>query len=169
MGERDDDVIRALYRRYRAPLMSYVLNGVAGDYQSAEDIVQETLVRAWRQRATLDPARAGPWLYTVAHNLIVSGYRRRDARPAEIPTVELDVAGQDDDLDRVLQSRQISEAFQELREEHRVVIFELFYRRHSVSETAGLLGIPVGTVKSRSFYALRALRRALEQRGVTNR
>lgn len=169
VGEHDDEVIRGLYQRYRAPLMSYVLHAVAGDYQTAEDIVQETLVRAWRQRDVLDPNRAGPWLYTVAHNLIVSGHRRREARPAEVPIVELDFPSLDDDIDRVLQTWQIAEALQELREDHRVVIFELFYRRRSVAETARLLGIPVGTVKSRSFYALKALRQALEQRGVTRR
>ncbi|TNC27851.1 sigma-70 family RNA polymerase sigma factor [Amycolatopsis alkalitolerans] len=148
--------------------MSYVLRAVSGDYQGAEDIVQETLVRAWRQRATLDPARAGPWLYTVAHNLIVSAHRRRDARPTEVSTIELDCPTRDDNLERVLQAWQITEALQELRAEHRAVIFELFYRRHSVSETADLLGVPAGTVKSRSFYALKALRQALEKRGVTS-
>lgn len=167
MGQHDDSDVRALYCRYQAPLMSYVLPAVAGDYQSAEDIVQETLVRAWRRRSTLNMERAGPWLHTVAHNLIVSGHRRREARPPEVP-LDPDVPAREDDIDRALRSWQIGEALQELRGEHRAVIFELFYRRRTIAETADLLGIPMGTVKSRSFYGLKALRRTLVQRGVTS-
>jgi RNA polymerase sigma-70 factor (ECF subfamily) len=66
-----------------------------------------------------------------------------------------------------LQSWQIAEAMRALSKEHRAVIGELFFRRRTVAEAAVVLGVPPGTVKSRSFYALRALRDALEERGVT--
>lgn len=163
--ETDDAALRAMYDRYRGPLMGYVLR-LVGDYQRAEDIVQETMTRAWQRTQPLTPRDAGPWLFTVAHNLVVSGFRRRDARPPEVPLGERDFASTTDDLDRALQSWQIATALRELSDDHRRVLVELFYRRRTVSEAATALGVPVGTVKSRSFYALRALRVALEEKGV---
>jgi RNA polymerase sigma-70 factor (ECF subfamily) len=165
--ERGDDVVRQLYGRWRGPLLSYVLRSVGGDYQYAEDIVQETLLRAWKNSDALVPERAGPWLYTVARNLIVSGYRRRGARVAEVPMEDENLPPAADQFDHVLQTWQVADAMRALSADHRRVIVELFYRRRTVSEAASVLGIPPGTVKSRSFYALRALRGALEERGVT--
>jgi RNA polymerase sigma-70 factor, ECF subfamily len=165
--EQDDELVRELYARYRRSLHGYVLRAVGGDHQRAEDVVQETLLRAWRNADILDAEHAGPWLYTVARNLIISGYRRQSARVAEVPIQEGDWARTSDDFDRVLQGWQVAEAMRALSKDHRAVIAELFYRRRTVAEAAKELGIPAGTVKSRSFYALRALRDALEERGVT--
>jgi RNA polymerase sigma-70 factor, ECF subfamily len=163
--ETDDAALRAMYDRYRGPLMGYVLRSV-GDYQQAEDIVQETMTRAWQKSDALRPEDAGPWLFTVARNLVVSGFRRRGARPTEVPLGERDFPTMTDDIDRVLQSWQVATALRGLSDEHRGVVIELFYRRRTVSEAAATLGVPVGTVKSRSYYALRALRVALEEQGV---
>jgi RNA polymerase sigma-70 factor (ECF subfamily) len=165
--EQDDELVRELYSRYRRPLHGYVLRAVGGDHQLAEDVVQETLLRAWRNAEVLDAEHAGPWLYTVARNLIISSYRRQRSRVAEVPIREGDWSRVADDCDRVLQGWQVAEARRALSAAHRAVIGELFYRRRTVAETASVLGIPAGTVKSRSFYALRALRDALEERGVT--
>jgi RNA polymerase sigma-70 factor (ECF subfamily) len=140
---------------------------VGGDYQHAEDIVQETLLRAWRHSDELSPEQAGPWLYTVARNLVVSGYRRRGARATEVPMEPEDLPPVADEVEHVLQSWQVAEALRGLSVDHRKVVIELYYRRRTVTEAAKALGIPTGTVKSRSFYALRALRDALEERGVT--
>ena len=155
-----------MYDRFRGPLMGYVLRSVGGDFQQAEDVVQETMTRAWQRADSLTPEEAGPWLFTVAHNLVVSGFRRRSARPAEVPIGDRDFEAAGDDIDRALQSWQIATALRALTPEHRGVIVELFYRRRTVSEAAAVLGVPIGTVKSRSFYALRALRVTLEEQGV---
>ncbi|OLF09621.1 sigma-70 family RNA polymerase sigma factor [Actinophytocola xanthii] len=165
--DQEDELIRELYSRYRRPLYGYVLRAVGGDHQYAEDVVQETLLRAWRNAHSLSVDQAGPWLYTVARNLVVSGYRRQSARVDEVPILERDWARPTDDFDRVLQGWQVAEAMRALSKEHRAVIAELFFRRRTISEAASVLGVPAGTVKSRSFYALRALRDALEERGVT--
>jgi RNA polymerase sigma-70 factor, ECF subfamily len=165
---RSDAAVRAMYDRYRGPLMGYVLRMVGGDYQHAEDIVQETMTRAWQRSDSLTPDEAGPWLYTVAHNLVVSGFRRRAARPAEVPIGERDFEASGDDIDRALQSWQVASALRGLSDNHRQVIIELFFRRRTVSEAASVLGLPIGTVKSRSYYALRALRIVLEEQGVVS-
>jgi RNA polymerase sigma-70 factor (ECF subfamily) len=164
---RGEDVVERLYGRWRGPLLNYVLRLVGGDYQYAEDIVQETLLRAWRHSDELSPEQAGPWLYTVARNLVISGYRRRDARGAEVPIEPADLPPVRDEVDHVLQAWQITEALRALTADHRSVVVELYYHRRTVTEAAAVLGIPAGTVKSRCFYALRALRDALEERGVT--
>ncbi|GLZ42990.1 sigma-70 family RNA polymerase sigma factor [Actinokineospora sp. NBRC 105648] len=165
--ERGDQFVRELYSRYRRPLHGYVLRAVGGDHQRAEDVVQETLLRAWRHADSLEADKAGPWLYTVAKNLVISGYRRQSARVAEVPIEGTDLPRTGDQFEQVLQGWQVAEAMRALSRDHRAVIAELFYRRHTVAEAAKVLGIPAGTVKSRSFYALRALRDALEERGVT--
>ena len=163
----DDTAIRALYDRYRRPLFGYVLRSVGGDHQYAEDIVQETMTRAWAHSADLDPDRAGRWLFTVARNLVVSGQRKRVARVTEVPIESREFPALGDDIDRVLQVWQVVEVLRGLSHDHRQVIIELFYRRRTVAEAAVVLRIPPGTVKSRSYYALHALRAALEERGVT--
>ena len=160
-------MIRALYDWYRRPLFGYVLRSVGGDRQYAEDIVQETMTRAWKHSADLDPDRAGRWLFTVARNLVISGQRKRVARVTEVPIEDREFPALGDDIDRVLQVWQVVEVLHGLSHDHRQVIIELFYRRRTVAEAAVVLGVPPGTVKSRSYYALHALRAALEERGVT--
>lgn len=152
---------------YRAPLVGFVLPLVNGDLQAAEDVVQETMLRGWQHAAELTPDRAGSWLHTVARNLAISGYhRRRKARPPEVPLEENALPQVDDGLDRVLDAWLIAGALDAISPAQRAVIVELFYRRRSVAEVAGLLAVPEGTVRSRCFYGLRALRAALEQQGV---
>ncbi|MFC1405393.1 MULTISPECIES: sigma-70 family RNA polymerase sigma factor [Streptacidiphilus] len=171
---RDSEFVRSLYSRYGRSVLGRVLGLVHGDYQRAEDIVQETFLRAWQHQDSLDPDRAGPWLHTVAHNLVVSAYRKIKARPAESPLPE-DEGGEwakgdgDLELDRMLERWQMLEAMRGLRPEHRAVLIEVYYLRRTVAETAEHLGVPVGTVKSRCYYGLRALRNVLEERGVTSR
>lgn len=153
---------------YRGPLLGFVLPLVNGDRHAAEDVVQETMLRAWRNRAELIPEQTGSWLHAVARNVAISSYhRRRRARPQEVPLDENDIPADDEKIDSLLDVWQVGAALRELSREHQVVIVELYYHRRSVPELAALLSIPEGTVRSRCFYGLRALRKALEVRGVT--
>ena len=153
---------------YRVQLVGFVLPYVNGDVQAAEDVVQETMLRGWQHAEELNPEHAGSWLRTVARNIAISTYqRRRRARPREVPLEENTLPQIDDGLDGKFDAWLVATAVNSISPGHRAVIVELFYRRKSVAEAAALLGIPEGTVRSRCFYGLRALRRELEKQGIT--
>jgi RNA polymerase sigma-70 factor, ECF subfamily len=165
----EDQAVRLLYEQHAAPLLAYSLRLTGGDRGRSEDIVQETLLRAWRHPQALDPER-GPvrsWLFTVARNVAVDAHRARKARPTEVGDEALAVVPAVDEIEQALDRWLIADALATLSVEHRAVLVETYYRGRSVAEAAATLGIPAGTVKSRTFYALRALRLALEERGVT--
>ena len=162
----DEVLVRALYAEHAAPLLRYALHLTSGDRQRAEDIVQETLVRAWLHPAAIAGRPARPWLFAVARNLAVDAHRARKARPPEVGEGALALFAVPDAADRALESWAVADALRALRPEHRAVLIETYYRGRSVAEAAAVLGIPAGTVKSRTFYALRALKLALEERGL---
>ncbi|MEV0532093.1 sigma-70 family RNA polymerase sigma factor [Kitasatospora sp. NPDC050463] len=166
----DEELMRALYHEHAGPLFGFVLHLVAGDRQRAEDVVQETLVRAWRNIDRLDPAVGSlrPWLVTVARRIVIDGHRSSQARPREVDPSPLELLPAEDELDRALRLMTISEALGDLSEAHRQVIVETYFKGRTVNEAATELGIPAGTVRSRVFYALRSLKLALEERGVTS-
>jgi RNA polymerase sigma-70 factor (ECF subfamily) len=162
----DEELLDALYAEYAGPLLEYVQRLVGGDRHQAEDIVQETLLRAWRHAGELSSEDARPWLFTVARRLVVDGYRRRSVRPRAVAAESVIVAmPAPDELERALLAWEVGEALRTLSAEHRRVLLEVHYRDRPVAEAAAVLGIPEGTVRSRTFYALRALRLALEERG----
>jgi RNA polymerase sigma-70 factor (ECF subfamily) len=166
----DEELLRALWAEHGGPLLAYATRLTGGDRQRAEDIVQETFLRAWRHPEALDPDRGSPrpWLCTVARNIAVDAHRSRQARPPEVGADALSLVAVPDDADRVLEAWIVSDALRALSMEHRDVIVETYYRGKSVAEAAAALRIPAGTVKSRTYYALRALRLALTERGVTS-
>jgi RNA polymerase sigma-70 factor (ECF subfamily) len=165
----DEELLRVLWEEHGGPLLAYATRLTDGDRQRAEDIVQETLLRAWRhpEALTADRGSARPWLCTVARNLAVDAHRARKARPREVGPDALTVVAVADEADRVLEAWIVSDALRSLSPDHREVLVETYYRGKSVAEAAAALGVPPGTVKSRTYYALRALRLALTERGVT--
>lgn len=165
----DDRLVADLYRQYYSPLMAFVLRLTAGDRQQAEDVVQETMLRAWRQSGRLDRTATSlmPWLATVARRIVIDEQRRRDARPAEAGEERLEKASVTDLTDDVLRSVIVTEALRALSPSHRQVLNETILSDRTVNEAAEVLGIPVGTVKSRVYYALRALRLVLAEQGVS--
>jgi RNA polymerase sigma-70 factor, ECF subfamily len=165
-GERE---LRALYDAHVLALLGYALRLCDGDRALAEDLVQETLVRAWRHLDRLDPSAAPvrPWLFTVAQRLAIDAYRARRARPPEVGDSSLDTVPGIDRIESTLDRIIVTDALQSLSPEHRAVIIETYYRGRTVAEAAAVLGVPSGTVKSRCYYALRALKLALAERGVT--
>ena len=151
-------------------LFGYALRLSNGDRHRAEDLVQETLLRAWRHPEALDPRRgsARAWLFTTVRNLAIDAWRRRGARVGEVYTGEVPEPPQVvDETDRAVEAWTVAEALARLSPAHRDVLIECFYEGRSVAEAAARLGVPAGTVKSRTHYALRSLRLVLAEMGVT--
>jgi RNA polymerase sigma-70 factor, ECF subfamily len=161
------ELLRELHGRHGSGLCAFAYR-LTGDRGRAEDVVQETLLRAWLSPAVLaapDPARRA-WLYTVARHLVADEWRSKRAH-AEVATAEPPETSTADPSDDVLQGWLVAEAMSRLTREHRQVLFECFFRSRSVAEAARCLGVPEGTVKSRTHYALRALRVVLQEMGET--
>lgn len=167
MPPDDGARLTALYDAHAAPVWRYVVT-LTGDRAGADDVVQETLLRAWRTPKILaqDPSTTRAWMITVARRIVIdearSARRRHERTVAELPE-----AAVGDSTDALFEAILIQEALASLSVDHRAVIVKAYYRGLSIAQTAAELGIPEGTVKSRLHYGLRALRLALQERGVT--
>src|SRR6266511_653762 len=155
----DEALIRTLYHEHGRSLLAYATR-LTGDRAAAEDVVQETLLRAWKHADDLSEGRGSVrgWLLTVARNIVTDRARARAARPAEVADVEDRPPVEADHSESVVNTMVMLEALDQVSPEHREVLVQLYYRGRSVTEAAKVLGVPPGTVKSRSYYALRALR-----------
>lgn len=169
---RDEEALRAAYAAHGGELFRLALRSL-GDRGLAEEVVQETFVRAWQSREKFDAGRGSrrTWLFAITRNLVIDAVRKRAARPsgplADDPgDGEQDPANAaEDPTERALTEMQMSEALERLSEDHRQVILEVYYRGRPYREVAAELGVPAGTLRSRTYYALKALRLALEEMG----
>jgi RNA polymerase sigma-70 factor (ECF subfamily) len=153
--------MRELYGMYGGALHRYLSGLCYGQPHLVEDLVQETLLRAWRNIETLNPDATTllPWLFTVARRVAIDAARARRVRPvqtddADVASLPLDV----DPIDQVVIAQTIRQALPRISKDHREVVIDLYLRGRTIAETAARLGIPEGTVKSRAYHALRSLR-----------
>ena len=161
----DEDVVAAIYRDHGTALRRFVL-GVARDPQLADDVVQETVLRVWQQAPQITGSLRS-YLFRTARNIMIDNYRKAQRRPHEAAEREGgDPADPAERVDDLLNKVLMEEALLRLSREHREVLVALHYRRYTVQEASVQLNIPSGTVKSRAFYAVRALRTILDEMGV---
>ena len=167
MPPEDEERLTALYDAHAGPVWRYVVR-LTGDRAGADDILQETLLRAWRTPRILeqDPSTTRAWMITVARHLVIDEARSARRRH-ETPVGELPERAAGDDVDALFEAILIEEALATLSADHRAVIVKAYYGGRSIAQTAAELDIPDGTVKSRLHYGLRALRLALQEKGVT--
>jgi RNA polymerase sigma factor (sigma-70 family) len=167
-GGPGDAVTALLYERYRVPLLAFVLRLTGDDRHQAEDIVQETMVRAWREAGRLDLSGPSlmPWLSSVARRLVIDEHRRRTARPTVAGTDIVAELPVDDDTAAIVLRVALASAMGQLTLSHRQVLNETILRDRTANQAAAALGIPVGTVKSRVYYALRVLEVVLTEHGI---
>ena len=158
----DRSAFEDLYRRYARPVFGLALRRL-GDRGRAEDAVQETFASIWRSAGSYEPERGpgAPWLYAVARNAIVDRARTRSEIPAEIPDEPADAPGPDDHTEQGWIAWRVHRALEELPEREREVIALAYWSGLSQSEVAEFLGIPLGTVKTRTRAALSRLSEVL--------
>lgn len=161
----DQDAVRDLYDRYNRAIFAIALRSL-GDRTLAEEVVQQTFVNAWRSAARfdtdLDPA---PWLYAIARRASVDVYRR-ERRHRENRTEETDMAVLPPSFEGMWELWEVRSAVDGLPADEKAVIEATFFRQLTHAEAADELGIPLGTVKSRSHRAFRRLAGFLDHLGT---
>lgn len=158
----------AIYAAHARPIHHFLLGLTAGDRNEAEDILQETMLRAWRaiDSVPTDDSGARRWLFTVARHVAVDAHRRRQTRPREVPLDHvLGRAGRDETMETALTVQTIREALKRLTAIERAILADLYVHGRSQRQVAALYGIPLGTVKSRTHHAVQALRKASRSGG----
>lgn len=168
--EGRDDEIRDAYLAHGPELYRFALRSL-GDAGAAQEAVQETFLRAWHATERFDPqiASVRVWLFAIARNVVIDEARRAGARPwlrqlCEPADLEGAATGSGlDPIDRLLRTRDLVEALARVGEHHRHAIVETYLRDRPHADVAAELGIPVATLRSRIFYALKALRLALDE------
>ncbi|MBY8874502.1 sigma-70 family RNA polymerase sigma factor [Micromonospora sp. PLK6-60] len=156
--------LRDIHRNNSGALL-YFLRGLVspGVGHTAEDLLQETMLRAWRRLDTVptEPDSQRRWLFAVARRLAIDAHRKRQSRPVEVSLLDIEPAAGSEAANTAIATVTMQHTIGLLSAAHRSVLTELYVKGNSVDETAARLGVPVGTVKSRAHYATRFLRNAL--------
>lgn len=158
--------MEAIYDAHSAALMHALLGWTSGDWQASEDLLQETMVRAWRSIEMLNPNPAvlRPWLMTVARRVTIDRFRARAARPPETDVAEIDgLCGHPDPYEHLLDRQVLRAVLRSLSDLHREALVQVYLLDRTVPQAAAALGVPEGTVKSRLHHALRAVRGLSEE------
>jgi RNA polymerase sigma-70 factor (ECF subfamily) len=156
--------VRDAYAAHAGELYGFALRSLE-DPGLAEEAVQDTFLRAWRAGERFDPELGSlrTWLFAILRNVIIDLGRARASRPG-VTGAELPDVGHEP-FEEILLTWQVEEALRRIGEQHRRVLVETYLRGRPYGEVATELGVPEGTIKSRVYYGLRALRNALEEMG----
>lgn len=164
-ADGDEDAVAALYDAYAGPLYGFGLRRL-GDPAQAEELVQAVMTRLWRLAGRYRASRGSvrTWVFTIARTTAIDLYRSQPrAEPADRLPEQAVIA---DELEQLLRAEAVRAALDRLSGEHREVLDLAYFRGLSQREIAGRLALPLGTVKSRTFYALKAFRLACDEMGV---
>lgn len=162
--------VEALRVAHGDALLGWAINRFA-DRRDAEEVVADTLVRAWQHHDQFDPTRGSErsWLFGIARNSAADHHRRSERHLRSVPTAQHDdqIATEDaDDIELLVETSHVRDALQALSVEHRTAVLDAYYGGHTAKQIAQRHGIAPGTAKSRLHYALKALRTGLEEQGV---
>jgi RNA polymerase sigma-70 factor, ECF subfamily len=165
-----DETLATVYRAYRGPLLRRA-RAILGDAGLAEEVVQETFVRAWRACPFFDPDGSPMlvWLTVILRNLALDRMRARGRRPSlarSVPDEEVMVSARPDGVDLLLLRAGLRDALTRLHDDHRAALVETILLDRPYEDVAAELGVPVGTLRSRAYYAIRRMRRILEAEGA---
>ena len=167
-GGDADESMRVLFRAYGGALYGFAFKRL-GDAGLAEEVLQETMLRVWQNIGRFDRGEGSlrAWLYEIATNLVIDAHRRRVVRPPLGGHSGHELGSDGEEFEQEMLRWQVRSVIAQLRPEHREVIALVHFEGLKLREVAERLRIPVGTVKSRCFYALESLRVALEEQGLT--
>jgi RNA polymerase sigma-70 factor (ECF subfamily) len=157
---------RELIDKFQSRLLALAIL-ITGSPAAAKDIAQETFIRALNVKLKDTAGTVQGYLATIAYRLALKELKRERRNTELIETDHLNE--KPNSLDNVLineQERLVARAIHSLNTEHRDALVLRFYGGHSFEEIAGLLNIPLGTAKSRVFYAVKACRETLREKGV---
>ncbi len=155
----DEAAVKAVYERYGRAVYA-VTRSILRDEGLAADATQTTFLKAWQAAATYDPDRSfGPWIYAIARRAAIDLYRKE---VRSVPTSEIELVDPGPSLESAWETFEVRVALDRLSEQDRQLIRMSHFEGLSHSEIAGLLGVPVGTVKSRSHRAHRRLYELLQ-------
>jgi len=167
-GDDTGEAVRALYRAYAPELFGFAVNAL-GERGTAEEVVQEVFTRAWRHSESYDPSRGSvrTWLYQITRHAIIDARRRAAVRPALARGDAGEAEGAaGPTIEQAMLGWQVATALERLTPEHRQMIRLAHFQGLTMREIAERCSLPVGTVKSRTWYALRSLRLVLEEMGI---
>lgn len=153
----DEAAIRAIYARYTGPILTVAMSTLA-KRELADEVVQTTMLKAWRAAPSFDSSRdLAPWLYAIARRVAIDVYRRerRAAIPEELSDDQVAVVPLS--FERTWEAWEVRSALEQLPAEERDVVRLAHYDGMTHGEIAERLGVPIGTVKSRSHRAHRRL------------
>ncbi|MET9352923.1 sigma-70 family RNA polymerase sigma factor [Streptomyces sp. NPDC006617] len=166
---RTDREVQAAYDLYGGELFGFAFKAL-DDRQLAEDVVQETFVRAWRSPRGFGPAQGSmrTWLFAIARNALVDAIRRRKVREGTGHSswdAVSESASAFDPVDQLLERIQLGEALERLSPQHREAVVEVYFGGRTCAELGEELGVPASTMRSRLYYGVRSLRLILEENG----
>jgi RNA polymerase sigma-70 factor, ECF subfamily len=169
MSDAEEQILRLVWQEHGRALKAATLRWTSGDHADADDVMQETLVRLWQNREVIDEGRGSlrRWLFVVAQNICIDRYRRRRARPAEVAEggERVDPSARDH-AELVDTTLQVRAALDVLNPDQREVIERLYLKDQTLAQIATDLSIPLGTVKSRAYYALRNMQAVMKPNEV---
>jgi RNA polymerase sigma-70 factor (ECF subfamily) len=157
----DPDAIRALYREYGGAVHTVAIS-IVRDRELAADVVQQTFVKAWRAASSFDGGReVAPWLYSIARHTAIDALRSeaRPTRGGHDPEVEVPVDSES--MEATWERFEVRRAIDALPADEREVVRRSHLLGHTHDEIAQQLGVPIGTVKSRSSRAHKRLAASL--------
>jgi RNA polymerase sigma-70 factor (ECF subfamily) len=169
LARGDEAAFGALYDRFARPLYALGLRWLQ-DVEDAEELVNDTLVRAWQHASRFDPARgrSSSWIFGICRHLATDRLRARGRRPVSSPDDAPEPVGQLD-IDSLADAWEVASALERLPPVQREVLVLAYREDLSQARIAEVLGIPLGTVKSRTYHALRSLAALLEPAAAAGR
>ncbi len=157
----DEEAVRTVYRRHSRAVMTVAMS-VLGDRDLAAEAVQQTFLNAWKAAGTFDPEREiAPWLYAIARRAAIDVYRKESRPTQSAHDEEVEVAVSSPGIEQTWEAWEVRSAIDKLSVEEREVVRLSHGEGWAHPEIGGRLGVPVGTVKSRSHRAHQRLARLL--------